>query len=815
MPTRKFSSPAAASLQPQPPQEARSPGKRRGVRGLLSSSHSQSTKLAVVIVFLLLFLAITTLTMMMVFQSLETFTEGHEVVARFFTHHHERQPFGFFSDGLLYDLASGRGGDARVEEDYSELSATQATAQPGVVDAQALPAVNVQAHLRASTDSEFVDNSFKTTVGTESSAAMPPTKQPNDAFSINIVKGQSVDPIQVEVGKDHRRSKLPEHTGRLGDGDINPAQPGKLALVRTQDDNGHENAFTPKVTSTIAQAQAGSEIAGELGELGGVNDVLEPFESDGKERTNVVVIVTDELQWNHIGLARQGSESTNPNTFSTPNIDRLFNAGGIFFRNTFAPETLSKSNFLSLLTGRMPENCLPGDGRTAGQDAEKPPCPSLYELLRINRYQTQHIGKWENINSPGLEVPGPPTTTKALRKEFSAYARSRGFSPPDAALQMTILDIQQLTKAEGVDLDQIPGVPHVITLPHKVTDVPAEQRFDRFIAHKAARAIEKFHGTGHPFGITVGFADPSPPYVALRRLYEKHLADSGLSDSSQEDDDVVADGHELDDISLNVQIPSTVGHNATEKAWHSAIANALRSDPDRIRKVVALKSALVEEMDSNVGVILDTLERLQLTDKTMIVFTSLTGALLGDFGMLTSSDVLKNAMLHIPLAMRIPGRTSNSVKVVKEAVSTIDIAPTIAQVLNLAMDLGGGRLAHKRFLGQSLKLVLKNSNTPPLVRDFAPTSHGTRYIVQDGSFKLVYAAGDSLSFFNVKNDHAESRSLVKKNCKIKERFRDEFVQLLARMHLWLEYSNSSHTMGQIPGCDLSPVQLADCTCCSF
>ena len=121
--------------------------------------------------------------------------------------------------------------------------------------------------------------------------------------------------------------------------------------------------------------------------------------------------------------------------------------------------------------------------------------------------------------------------------------------------------------------------------------------------------------------------------MALRRLYEKHLADSGLSDSSQEDDDVVADGHELDDISLNVQIPSTVGHNATEKAWHSAIANALRSDPDRIRKVrprdtpflhrrwphglnmiitvkvvryccvclqvVALKSALVEEMDSN------------------------------------------------------------------------------------------------------------------------------------------------------------------------------------------------------------------------
>ena len=76
-----------------------------------------------------------------------------------------------------------------------------------------------------------------------------------------------------------------------------------------------------------------------------------------------------------------------------------------------------------------------------------------------------------------------------------------------------------------------------------------------------------------------------------------------------------------------------------------------------------------------------------------------------------------------------------------------------------------------------------------------------RYIVQDGSFKLVYAAGDSLSFFNVKNgehghandsgfakcclhphseahlslllwvDHAESRSLVKKNCKVSHSFK--------------------------------------------
>ena len=41
---------------------------------------------------------------------------------------------------------------------------------------------------------------------------------------------------------------------------------------------------------------------------------------------------------------------------------------------------------------------------------------------------------------------------------------------------------------------------------------------------------------------------------------------------------------------------------------------------------------------------------------------------------------------------------------------------------------------------------------------------------------------------------------------IKERFREDFVRLLASLYLWLKYTDSSRSVVQIPGCDMSPVR---------
>ena len=55
---------------------------------------------------------------------------------------------------------------------------------------------------------------------------------------------------------------------------------------------------------------------------------------------------------------------------------------------------------------------------------------------------------------------------QALRKLYGAYARDNGFQVSGDTV--TVLDIAAMTRVDGFDLDKTEGVPHDITLPHKV-----------------------------------------------------------------------------------------------------------------------------------------------------------------------------------------------------------------------------------------------------------------------------------------------------------------------------------------------------------
>lgn len=98
-------------------------------------------------------------------------------------------------------------------------------------------------------------------------------------------------------------------------------------------------------------------------------------------------------------------------------------------------------------------------------------------------------------------------------------------------------------------------------------------------------------------------------------------------------------------------------------------------------------AGLVVAMDDNVGKVLDALDRLELTDDTLVLFTNdnggqtLTGALntplRGRKGMLTEGGV------RVPAAVRWPGRIpAGSVSEVPS--TTLDLAPTLLRVAGSA-----------------------------------------------------------------------------------------------------------------------------------
>jgi len=86
----------------------------------------------------------------------------------------------------------------------------------------------------------------------------------------------------------------------------------------------------------------------------------------------------------------------------------------------------------------------------------------------------------------------------------------------------------------------------------------------------------------------------------------------------------------------------------------------------------------VSFLDRNIGVVLDTLRRLQLEDDTLVVYMADHGYSLGQHGRF-EKHCCYNPALRVPLILRFPGRIRRGV--VHDFTESIDVAPTILDLL--------------------------------------------------------------------------------------------------------------------------------------
>jgi arylsulfatase A-like enzyme len=115
----------------------------------------------------------------------------------------------------------------------------------------------------------------------------------------------------------------------------------------------------------------------------------------------------------------------------------------------------------------------------------------------------------------------------------------------------------------------------------------------------------------------------------------------------------------------------------------------LRKWNDRPKKQVPEKLAnlasdsydnCIAYVDSEVGKLLDELERRSLLDNTLIIITSDHGEHLGEHGLFGHGKSLYSQELHVPLVIIPPGGLANG-RVVRAPVSLRDLPATVADVL--------------------------------------------------------------------------------------------------------------------------------------
>jgi uncharacterized sulfatase len=303
----------------------------------------------------------------------------------------------------------------------------------------------------------------------------------------------------------------------------------------------------------------------------------------------------------------------------TPNLDRLA-AHGVRFDRAYCNYPVCNASRTSFLSGKRPDTTGVVDNVTPTR-AVLGDSVMLPEQFRRNGYTTIKVGK---IFHTG------PKFEDSRSWDTDIIEKGTAKNPPK----------EQLLRTQGKG-----GV---------VLRAEDGDTWDGFVARKAAELMEKAAQEGKPFFVAAGFRRPHTPYIAPEKYFA--LYDPAKLQPRSGPPEHLA---KIPDLALTYRL----------------------GDPKFPEKspgeTMAAYYASISFMDAQVGVLLETLDRLKLWDRTVVVFHSDHGYHLGEHGGLWHKMCLFEETTRVPLLVAAPG--------VKPAVSSrfvelVDLYPTLTEL---------------------------------------------------------------------------------------------------------------------------------------
>lgn len=428
-------------------------------------------------------------------------------------------------------------------------------------------------------------------------------------------------------------------------------------------------------------------------------------EIQAKLQPNIVFIMADD----HALEAVSSYGAWLKDYSKTPNIDRLATEG-IRFTNFFCDNSICSPARATYLTGQYSHKN--GVKMLAGTiNAESP----LYPLaLKKAGYQTAVVGKWH------LQTP------------------------PD------FFDYYKVVKGQGTYFN-----PKFITLNGEEN----RKGFSADVYTDVALEWLDSRDTSKPFLLCLQFKSPHHPYDYPDR-YDKLLEGVKIPEPTTLYEDV-------EKTSSRLKTPYW-GHLARNRAYYARHYKDERppmlpvedlNDPEAITRAAYQHMILkyircVAAIDENVGRVLAYLDEHELTDNTIVIYTSDQGYWLGQHGMYDKRLILEGS-LKMPFLVRFPGHIKPGT-LSHELCSNADLGPTLLDYANAEIP--------EAMQGYSLRPLLEGKR-PDNWRDgvfysywdTAPTHWGIR----SERYKLIHFPGtDAIEFYDLQEDPLEERNVA-------------------------------------------------------